>query len=48
MVGRPVRLGRGDGAEEHQQMTSRDQAGGGWWAGEDHGGLGKDFDSYPE
>lgn len=35
MSGRePVRLGWGDGGEEHQQMTSRDQAGG-------RGGQGK-------
>ena len=42
MIGRPVRLGRGDEGGEHQQMKSRDQAGG------DLGGHGKDFDSYSE
>lgn len=42
MIGRPVRLRWGDEGGEHQQMKSKDQA------GEDLGGHGKDFDSYPE
>ena len=46
MVGRPVRLGRGDGGGEHSQMRWRNQGGG--QAGEGLGGHCKDFDFYPE
>lgn len=39
MVERSVRLGRGDEGEEHQQMKSRDQAGGGSRQGKTLGAM---------
>ena len=39
MVERSVRLGRDDEGEEHQQMKSRDQAGGGSRPGQTLGAM---------